>query len=1262
MALLLLMSAPAFAQAPPPQPPFFTPGNLVVAVSGCGVYGGTCTNVPYGTGQGGSYGDDQGAPWTLFQYIPNGTSSVTFVNPLQLPQNISGANYPVSNDYGSQSEGTVQLSGNGAYLTMMGYGLNAATFNGNYLTYCPGSTMLSNACVPENGNPAMAQTGSLLGQTYSGNTAVPRVTALIDANGNVNSSTVLYNIFNQNDARSAYTPDGANIYLSGQGCKTWDAATGLCSGGSYDDTSGVYLTTLGANNYLGSNNPTAITGPDNGPTGCTSLTTCTSSEDTRTVQIHNNTLYVSMDAKPGGTGYNRSYIGTLGDPPATSQFTCTGVGAGCGTGYGPYGPAEMPGFGNTGGTGKYTINTAGSGNNSNGNSLNAGLAVNLSPQNFFFASPTVLYVADTGSPKNDSNGPDTVCTTDGGSSSKATVGDGGLQKWILNPTVTAGVTKNSTTVTAPSSGAFTQGQVGLPISDSAGDIPAGTTITAVSTAGKTATMSANATATDATDSITVSGWSLVYTLYNGLNLVLNTDCDPSSPTTQGSLSATGLYGLAGAVNNGVATLYVTNYPNNDLVQTYLYGITDTLATTTMTSPGTAFTLLDTAPANSVFRGVSFVPTIQNGDVEITSVASGVPSGLTVTTSGTGCAPSTFTTPLTLAWTPGSPCQLSVVSPQSPTTGTQYVFSQWQDGTTGTTDTVTAPSSTATNTYTYTATFTTQYLLTTAAGTGGSVSAGGYINSGANATITATPAAGYYFVNFTGTATSTSNPFMLPMTGPQSITANFTAKPVSFTSGQTNFGSVNVCPGGQTAPAPCSASQALSYGIGGSLTFGSAATVLTEGSPSAGANGDFSVSGSTCTGSQIDGGSCTVNVTFAPEAPGLRTGAVQLTDSSGNLLASVLLQGIGQAPAMAFGPGAQVTLASGLNNPGGVAIDGAGDVFIANGAAVIKLSAGGGAPTAVVGGLANAKGVAVDGAGDLFAGDYGHNRVLEVPAGGGAQVTVGSGLSGPRGVTVDGAGDVFIADSGNNRVVEVPAGGGAQVTVGSGLSNPTGVAVDAAGDVFIADTNNNRVVEVLAGGGGQITVGSGLNGPWGVTVDAAGNVFIADTNNSRVVEVPADGSAQTTVGTGLVSPELLAVDAVGDVFIPDNGNSRVVQVHRSQPPAFTFATTIMGNTSTDSPQSLTVQNIGNQYLNAVGDGLDIGDGFEQVAGSGTPADCTTSFSLAPGASCNVSISFTPVSNGNTQTTATFFDNALNATAASQSVALQGATPGLPRPKK
>jgi hypothetical protein len=758
----------------PGDPPFFVPGNLVVAVSGCGVYGGTCTTPPVGgTGSGGTYGDDQASPWTLFQYTPNGASSVTFVNSLPLPQVTSGANSPVSDDYGSQSEGTVQLSGNGEYLTMMGYGINAADFNVNYLLYCPGSTNASNACVPENGNPATAQTGTLTAPVagVSGTTAVPRVAILIDPNGNVNTSTVLYNIFDENDARSSYTPDGVNIYVSGQGCKTCGPTPNQIpnSGDPFDNTMGVYYTPIGVTN----NSPTPITGNDNGPTGCSNTSTCTSSEDTRMVQIYNGTLYVSADAKPGSPGYNRSLIGTLGDPPSTSLFTCTGVGGGCGTGYGPYGPAIMPGFGNTGGTGKYTMNTAGSGNTSNGNNLNAGLAINLSPQNFFFASPTVLYVADTGSPKNHSNGPDAICTTDGTTDS-ATVGDGGLQKWVLNPTVTAGVvntgsTSNKETVTA-SSGAFTQGEVGLTITDSAGYIPAGTTITAVSGAGANATMSAAATGTDANDIITVDGWSLAYTLYNGLDLVLNVDCDPANDNTTGT-GATGLYGVTGVVNNGVATLYVTNYPNDDLLQTYLYGITDTLSTTKMTSPGTAFTLLDTAPTGSLFRGVSLAPSIPEGSIEITSV----PSGLTISTSGSGCDPGPITAPRMEAWTPSSSCTLSVTSPQT-VGGVQYTFSNWQDSTTGLSDVVTAPATTAT----YTATFTAQYDLTTAATTGGSVSSGGYYNPGANATITATPSAGYCFVNFTAAAQlgyspvspSTSNPFTLPMNSPQSITANF----------------------------------------------------------------------------------------------------------------------------------------------------------------------------------------------------------------------------------------------------------------------------------------------------------------------------------------------------------------------------------------------------------------------------------------------------------------------------------------------------------
>jgi sugar lactone lactonase YvrE len=464
----------------------------------------------------------------------------------------------------------------------------------------------------------------------------------------------------------------------------------------------------------------------------------------------------------------------------------------------------------------------------------------------------------------------------------------------------------------------------------------------------------------------------------------------------------------------------------------------------------------------------------------------------------------------------------------------------------------------------------------------------------------------------------------------------------------NFGSINICPAGHASPAPCSASLTLNYSVNASVTLGSSVTVLTENVPVL----DFTLSSTTCTGSQTSGGSCTAVISFAPRLPGLRRGAVLLMDSSGNLLSSTLIHGTGLGPAIAFGPGAQTTVGSTLSSPASIAVDGAGDVFIADSGnnRVVEVPASGGAQTTVGSGLSNPNGVAVDGAGDVFIADTGNSRVVEVRAGGGAQITVGSGLSSPNGVAVDGAGDVFIADTGNSRVVEVPAGGGAQTVVGSGLSNPRGVAVDAAGDVFIANSGAGQVVEVPAGGGAPITIGSGLTNPSGVAVDAAGDVFIADSGNNRLVEVPAGGGAQTTVGSGLNNPGSVAVDAAGDVFIADTGNSRAVEVKRAQPPTLTFAPAVSGNTS--SPQSVIVENIGNQVLNAVAPGLSVGASFIQVAGSGTPADCTSSFSLTAGASCNLSVSFTPQGTGAIQSVATFTDTSLNATAASQNVTLNG----------
>ena len=343
------------------------------------------------------------------------------------------------------------------------------------------------------------------------------------------------------------------------------------------------------------------------------------------------------------------------------------------------------------------------------------------------------------------------------------------------------------------------------------------------------------------------------------------------------------------------------------------------------------------------------------------------------------------------------------------------------------------------------------------------------------------------------------------------------------------------------------------------------------------------------------------------------------------------------------------------------MDAAGNVFIAADGtvnSVLKVSATG-VQSPVATGLNVPNGVAVDGAGDVFIGDTFNNRVLEISSAGVQTtlppVTVNDlGLNEPFGVAVDGAGDVFIADWGNGRVVEIAANG-TQTTVGSGLITPVGVAVDGPGDVFIADAGLTSIVEVPAGctsSGCQTTLGSGLDTPSGVSVDAAGDVFIVGAGSYGLVEVPAGCTSsvcQTTVaGTAGLSISGVAVDAAGDVFVANPG---VVELPSSQPPTFAFASTAVGSTSTDSPQSVTVQNVGNEQLNNVSPGLSVGTNFTQVTGS--PTDCTTSFSLIPGASCDLSINFTPLSVATFSSTAIFTDNALNTSpSATQSITLQG----------
>jgi len=319
-------------------------------------------------------------------------------------------------------------------------------------------------------------------------------------------------------------------------------------------------------------------------------------------------------------------------------------------------------------------------------------------------------------------------------------------------------------------------------------------------------------------------------------------------------------------------------------------------------------------------------------------------------------------------------------------------------------------------------------------------------------------------------------------------------------------------------------------------------------------------------------------------------------------------------------------------------------------------------------LFNPTGVAVDGAGNVYVADSGNNCVRKI-SGGTITTVAGTGLPGYSGdggpaasaqlnpvagsqygfgLAVDTYGNLFIADTGNYRVREVSGGvittaagngvfgyGGDNGTATSAqLAFPQAVAVDANENLYIADGNRIRKVSVgviatmvgstLAGSGGNggLAVNAELSGPAAIAVDTNGNLFIADTGNYVVREVTngvigivaGDGTAGFSGDGGLAAQAELstlfgiAVDPYGDVFVADCGNSRVRVVS-----AGTIATVAGGGTSVGdkglasnaqllNPLGLAVDSTGNVYIADVGNNRvrEVADfDLTSVVGNGFP---------------------------------------------------------------
>jgi large repetitive protein len=413
----------------------------------------------------------------------------------------------------------------------------------------------------------------------------------------------------------------------------------------------------------------------------------------------------------------------------------------------------------------------------------------------------------------------------------------------------------------------------------------------------------------------------------------------------------------------------------------------------------------------------------------------------------------------------------------------------------------------------------------------------------------------------------------------------------------------------------SATRSLPFMVEANTTVGTIG-VLTTGS----VGKDFAQAAeSTCTATTYTTPTnCMVNVDFKPAAPGVRLGAVVFysgAHNTGTVLASVPVFGLGIGPQLVFGPGgAETGVGSNFLSPEGVAVDAAGNVYVADiGLQEVFRVTPRGAQTTVGSALEVPGGVAVDGAGNVYIADSQAAAVFKVTPGH-VQTQIGSGFSFPFGVATDGAGNVYVSDPFVDAVFKItPAG--TQTMIGSGYNTPAGVAVDATGNVYVADTFDATVFKITPGGT-QTMIGSGLISPAAVAVDAAGDVYITDDATNSVDVVTPEG-VQTTIIQGLDVPNGVALDGSGNLYLANSFSSQVLKVDRADAPSLTFATTKINHTSTDSPKTVLVENIGNAALN-----------FSSVA---FPADfpqdaadtCTSSTSLPAAGNCALSIEFSPV---------------------------------------
>jgi hypothetical protein len=482
---------------------------------------------------------------------------------------------------------------------------------------------------------------------------------------------------------------------------------------------------------------------------------------------------------------------------------------------------------------------------------------------------------------------------------------------------------------------------------------------------------------------------------------------------------------------------------------------------------------------------------------------------------------------------------------------------------------------------------------------------------------------------------------------------------------TNFGPINI-----GSPDAVESAITLNFTFDTAGTLGSPA-VVTEGT----AGLDFTNGGSGTCGKKSTkfvynpGDSCSVAVIFNPQVSGSRLGAVVLRDPSGNTIATAYVSGSGVAPQVSFLPGTQVSVTSGLNHPSGVAVDGSGDVFVAESGTgnVYKETAS--VRTTIASGLDHPTDLALDGAGNVYVATS--STVYKETLSHGAYVPseVLTDRTGLIGIAVDRGGNLYLTSSamGDVHKETLQANGSyTETAIGYGISSPKGVAVDGNGDVFVLNASGNHLyAETLQANGSyvQAPFALAIADPESIAVDGNGNLYIADPTHGEIAKITpqANGSyVETIVSTGLNEPSGLAADGLGNLYFSQGTSfGQVNKIDLADPPALSFAGTAVGASSAE--QYVWVFNSGNTVLNfpvpASGTNASISAGFVVGGDSTCPVIGVSgvAVNLNAGSSCYYGINFAPQTSGPFSGGVLLMDSSLNVagrTYAEQNIPLSG----------